>query len=500
VAPQSRNTSGRAVATNALTAYVTLAVGSLAGFLTTPILLRSLGVVRFGTWSLLVAAAAYIGLLEVGLSSATSNRIAAIESDGAGAVRDVLCASQALFSIVAILALIVTGIASIFVPSVFHVASSGTGQAALAFLWLGSAQAIGALVSVFSALFVGTGRMYLLNLGGAAIATATTAAQAVVALTGGGIADLGVVQFIGTAASWLYFRQRSRRVFSDITISIRSVRRSIARRLLSLGSKNAVSYIAGTLAFGSDLAVIGVLLSPKAAAAYAVALSGYTFLQRLSTVAVGAIAPSHAHHAGNAGPAERFELLRVSLLVTLIPTVLGGLTLGVFAHGLLHLWLGHVPTHSTTVLTIFCVVLLLQAPGVCAFQFLVASELAGEVARLVVLSSTTNLSASVALTATVGVAGPVLGSLCAIALFDAVLLPRRACRALNDSYWRLLRLTCRPLVLPTLLLTITLAIGRLLVSGGPAILLVAGLATVVYSAALWSTPSVRDLRRRTLRR
>jgi len=462
----------------------------------TPLLLRSLGTVKFGTYSLLGAAAGYLSLLELGLGTAAITRIATAEVEGPEALTDVTSTAGVMFTCVGLGAILVSAAVSVLIPSLFSIPHSLSRQATIAFLFIGAAQGVASMVVAFSSFLLGTGRMYQLNLVGFATSTAISVATVALAVAGASLSVLGAVQFVGAFVMLIALRSTTRRAFPGIRPRWRRARRATMRRMLSLGWRNALSSVAGILAFGSDLVLVGLLLTPRAVAAYAIALKGYGFISRFTNSATGAIGPSHSHQAALGDTARRFEMFCMTLLLTLTLAVVASLTVGFYAHGLLHLWLGRVPGKSAAIVTIFCAVLVLQAPGFTAASLLINSERASDVMRITLASASLNVITSVLMTIEAGVIGPALGSLVAVTLIDLVFFPRKVCRILEQPYSLMFKLAVRPLLVPTCALLIALALGRVLASSGVIILpLIAG-AIAVYAVVLWHTPATRQLRGR----
>lgn len=491
--PISLNARLRTVARNAVSGYITLFLGALVGFVVTPILLHSLGTVAYGTWSLVLAASGYLSLLELGVGLASITRIAANEPEGVGAISRIASSSLVLFSGVALAATLLAAVGSIFLPRLFSVPHHLVGEARVAFFLGGLAQALASLTGAFSAFLLGTGRMYLVNFSGAAVAAAVSLGQAGLALLGAGIAQLAIVQVIGAVLTLTVFRFQVRRSLPSLAMSLRGGDREERRALLSLGWRNALISIASIFAFGSDLVLVGLLLSPKAAAAYAIGLRGYTFVQRLSAGATNAVGPTHAYAAASASNARRFDLFCAALAVALIFAIVLGLTVAVYAHALLELWLGRFPSGAVLVVTILCVVLILQTPGSNAATLLISSQRSDIAMPIIVLSAGLNVLASIVATIKLGVPGPAVGSLIAVAVFDAIYFPRRACAVLGQPFRLLVTRVVRPLLVPAAVLAGLLAMGRVLVPKGPFVLLICAAAAVVYGVVVWFNPGLRKL-------
>lgn len=494
-ASASLNAQPRAVARNALSGYATLMLGALVGFIVTPIMLRELGVSGFGVWALALGAVGYLGLLEVGLGIATTTRIAAVESQGYEAVSRVLSTSVTLCLGVVVVGLCATaGLVWIF-PSVFDVPDSLRNEARVTACVLGAGQCVMFVVNAYSAALLGTGRMYLVNLRGVLISSAVSATQAGVLIAGGGLEAIAVLQAAGSAITLIVFRAQVHRRLPGVRVSPRLADRRIGRQLLSLSWRNSLASLAGLVAFGSDVVLVGLLLNPVAAAAYAVALRGYTLLQRIANGVASAVAPSHAHAATHASNERRFRIYTLSASISTAFALLGGITVGVYADALLELWLGDVPSDSAGVLLVLCVVLALQMPGVSGYHLLLGSERAGDLVKITVPAAGVNLAASIVFTLSFGTIGPALGTLLAVVIFDVIVLPRKICRMLGRSHRDVVRDVVLPLAPATAALTLVLGVGVTTVPSGPVVLAVCAVGAAAFLGCWARTSTGRDVRR-----
>lgn len=476
----SLNTNPWAVARNAASGYVTLLLGGALGLVITPVLLHHLGAPAFGAWSLVLGTAGYLGLLELGLGTATITRVAATEPLGEASLSTVLSSSLALFSGLSLVGIGVSlGLAAAF-PVIFHVPVALRANARLAMLLVGTWQSLYLIVAVFAGCLLGTGRMYLVNFYGFAVSTAVSVVQLGALLLGGRLVALAVIQLLGAFAAIVVYQRRVRRAFPTLKIALGKASAATVRLLLHLGSRNAVASLASTLAFGSDVVLVGVLLNPTAAAAYAIGLKGYALLERLTTGVLGAIGPSQAHAAKHASSERRFDLFALSIGTSLPLALCGACCVGLFASPLLHLWLGRVPPHAATVLIVLCAVLVIRTPGFAAYSLLLNSELAREIVTPTLVASATNVAASIVLTILLGTPGPALGSLVAVLVFDAFYFPIRVSQLLGHPYRVLVKRAMLPFALPTVSMVGLLVVSRAWVSRGPVILAVLAAGAVLF--------------------
>ncbi len=496
--PRSLNARVGAVAKNVASGYVTLFIGAILGLVVTPILLHHLGASGFGTWSLVLATGGYLGLLELGLGTATTTRVAALETQGPQVLARVVSTSLTMFAGVAAVGLLITVLISILFPTLFSVAPHLAMQARLAFLLIGSWQCTLAVIGVYSAFLIGTGRMYLVNLRGFGISVGVSLAQAGAAIAGARLIPLAAIQLAGGLLTLAVFRIEVSRHLPGQKLTPRSFDRATARYLLALGWRNSVSGFAGALAFGSDLVLVGLLLNPTAAAGFAVAQRVSNFMSRLTSGVVGASGPSHAHAAHNTTDERRFDLYCLVLSLTLVLATPMTVVVATFRRPLLHLWLGRFPSDAAAVVLVLAIVLLLQAPGLNASIILTNSERAREVMRVTLVAALVNVVASIVLTLTIGVVGPALGSLTAVVIFDFVYFPIRLCRILEQPYARLLRRVAVPLVIPLVVVVAVAAAGEAVGPHGISALIASAIAGLAFCVAVWFTSLGRDLRRTLL--
>ena len=490
----SLNASVRAVAKNALSSYLTLALGALLGFVLTPVLLHELGTEGFGTWALILAAANYLVLLEAGLGTATITRTAASESEGPAALSAVLSSSFVLFAIVGVAGVLATALLTVVFPILFEIPSGLRIEVRIGMFLVGTSTCILLVASVYSAALLGTGRMHIVNLKGFAVTALASIVQLVVLLSGGGIVEIALVQVAGACALWLVLRRAVLRALRGVQIAAGLADRQVMGRLLSLGWRNAVTSVAGLLAFGSDVLLVGLLLDPTAAAAYAVAFRAYVLLQRLATGVNGAVGPAHAHAAKAGTSQRRFRIYCIGLQISLAIALLGACVVGVYSEPLLELWLTDVPAESAAVLVVLCFTLVLQMPGAQAATLLLNSERVSELMKVTLAAAACNVAFSIALTLALGTLGPALGSLLVVAIVDAMLLPWVVCRMLHQPFAAFLSRGVVPLLPAAAVLGAVLGGGRAVVAEGPGILGVIALAAAAFSMVWWWSGSGREVR------
>jgi O-antigen/teichoic acid export membrane protein len=457
----SANADNSLVARNAFAGYLAWVVNLGIGLVVTPILLRRLGVEGFGVWTLSVAIAGYVGLIELGLGVATVRRVAA-----ALAVSDNLAASiaaasaRALYSMLAALGMpLLAGL--VLIPRL--VSATGHTHAAqmrLAVLILGVGSLLSLAASIYPTLAVAAGRVDIGMAIGVASRLIMTAAQIAVVLTTRNIVALALVTAAGGVFGTLAVRQATRRLLPEVETKLALARRETALQLLSSGWRNAASIVAAAVALQSDTIVVGAVLGAAAVATYGVAARAAAVAIDLANRPTDVLVPTFAH-AGALGDRRRIRnALTESIFLSRTVLVAALIVFVAFGQTLLKLWLGKVPGNANTVLVILVLSAIVAAPGHSCFVFLSGI---GRLNYLLVgfsLAAVANLGVSILLTWQLGVVGPALGTLAAWTVWELLLLPRYVGRLLDMPWHQLSAAGVRVLAVPAFVASMTALLLR----------------------------------------
>src|SRR4051812_6416075 len=82
VGGRNENRSARAISRNATLGLLTFFSGSLTGLIATPLLFSHMGQRAFGLWVFLLGLVGYVGIIELGVGTATWRGIAAAQARG----------------------------------------------------------------------------------------------------------------------------------------------------------------------------------------------------------------------------------------------------------------------------------------------------------------------------------------------------------------------------------------------------------------------------------
>jgi O-antigen/teichoic acid export membrane protein len=342
---------GRRIAVNAAAAFGNQIAMAALGLLATAVLVRTLGIVRFGAWGLVAASAAWAGMLDLGLGLAAVRRVATChaagdDAGGARAAGAALLVSLALGLMggAAVWLLAAPAAAWFNVPEPFRpefVAALRIAAAGAALTPAGTV--LGAVPTAFQRLdalikveFAATGLTLL--------------AQTAAAALGGGLVVLAGLFAAGRAAN-LALRWN---------LALRSLPglrpRWVAwgafwRDLGGFGALKVVHQLSSQAVLYLDRFLVGFFLDVRAVAYYTVAMDLAQRLLLVPSNLGGAFYPAACAAAGNKAELARLysSTSRAVALLTFAPAVV----LFGFAGPLLEVWVGgEFAAHSAGLLRV----------------------------------------------------------------------------------------------------------------------------------------------------
>jgi O-antigen/teichoic acid export membrane protein len=466
--PQSANRDTRQVARNAAASYVTLVAQIASGLIVTPLLFRSLGTAAFGTWSLLVSLVGYLGLLELGIGTATLRLVAVRSGEAAsGEIDDVLGSSRSLYIPVVALTALATAVIATVVVELPGASGTTAFDARVAFIALATGQMFALIMNVYPAYIYGTGRADVLYGVGTVFTVVLSASQAVTVLLDADVKLLATVTAGLTVVNAWMLSRLARKLLGGYRVRRRDGSKATRRHIFRFGLQNAGVGLVASLSQQFDIFIIGALKPAGVVGAYAVASRVAVFAKNLATRASDVLVPTFAD-GGVQQDADRQHLLfteaTIFASVALAPLFI---LAACFGEPLLKLWLGSVPAGSTTVLVILLGTATVQAIGHVGFVYFNGL---GELSLFVKLGSViaiANFAGSIAATVAIGIAGPALASLAATVLFDTTVVPRAAAARMGRRPDELYRPLLEVVVPPTLIGALVGLLSREILPASP---------------------------------
>jgi O-antigen/teichoic acid export membrane protein len=452
----SANADNSLVARNAFAGYLAWIANLGIGLVVTPILLHHLGVEGFGVWTLSVTISGYVGMVELGLGVATVRQIAAALAVGDRLGASVVAASaRALYALLGLVGMVLLAGLVMIPRLIAFTGRAHSGQMRLAVLILGFGYLLSLATSIYPTLAVAAGRGDIGVAVGLTSRLLMTAAQIAVVLVSANIVALSLVTAAGGVCGTLAVRYVTRHVLRDIEVRLALASRRTARQLLASGWRNAAIVVAAAVALQSDVIIVGAVIGAAAVTTYGIAVRAASVAIDLATRPTDVLVPTFAH-AGALDDHKRItNALSESILLARAVLVGALIAFVFFGDSLLKLWLGKVPGNANTVLVILALGAVLSAPGHSCFVLLSGIGRLNYLLAGASLAAVGNLGLSILLTWQLGVVGPALGTLVAVAIWDLLLLPRYVGQFLNVPWHSISAAGVRVLAVPALAASVT---------------------------------------------
>jgi O-antigen/teichoic acid export membrane protein len=422
----------REIIKNVGSSWFSLGVNILVGVFLSPFILHRLGNTVYGAWVLVFSVTGYYGLFDLGIRSSIIRYVSTYtaKNDNEGLCR-LVNTSLAGYSAIGVLALLLTGVVSLYVDSIFRMPASFVPTARWLFLIVGASVALSFPTGVFGGILEGLGQFYVVNVTN--LATSLVRAALIVwALTHGyGLLTLAMIT---VALPFLSSAVRAAIVLRVLPLRFgwKYVNRSSLREIAQYSSVSFILMIAYKLRFKTDELILSAFLSVAAVTFFSIGdrLVDYTFevVTDLAQIFVPMSGQSDAK-----GDMDRLRKIflagnRACALVVLPITA----TLIILGKSVITVWVGaaYVTAGYPVMLTLLIpsTVILAQAASPRILYGMARHQ---SLAWVTGMEAIANLFLSILLIRPFGVVGDALGTaipLCCTGLF---FMPRHLCRVLN---------------------------------------------------------------------
>jgi len=249
---------------NVGSSWFALAVNVVVGIFLSPYILHRLGDVAFGLWILIFSLTGYYGLFDLGIRSSIVRYVANYTATNEQEELNRLV-NTAMFSYsgIAVVAIIVTLIATYYVNSIFRIPGGSVATARWLLLMVGVSVSLGFPLGVFGGILEGLQRFYLLNFTSVS-STLLRSVLIVVALQHG--RGLLTLAFITVCFPLLNQLVNAFAVFRHMRLRLdpQYVNRPTLRKIASYSGTTFLIIVAGRLRFKTDALVIGTFMSAAA--------------------------------------------------------------------------------------------------------------------------------------------------------------------------------------------------------------------------------------------
>lgn len=409
-------TRGGRIAAAASSGAVARAWSSLLTLVSLPLAVRYLGAERFGVWATIASTVVFLNLLDLGVASTLTNRIAQAYANG-----DKRQAVRYTTNALAVTASVALAGGLVFAAAwprvdwiaLFNVSASVprsqvNGTVAVA----GALMLLGLPAALVNRIFAGYQEVHrsnvlvavgaVANLLGLIAGIAMRVSMPVLFVMSVGCVTL--CNFVALIATVLWYKPWLRPRFS-------LVETSIARALLSSGSGFFLIQIAGAVVFSSDNLVVGHYLGAAQVTPYAVSWRLVGFTAILQSLVFPALWPAYAEAYARRDFVWMRQAFRLALRATLALNLVCAVGLILFGKTAIRWWAGTAAVPSSSLLAAMALWGVISGFMTVESCLLAAVERTREQGILSVVAAAVNLALSVVLVQRIGAVGVIAGTI-----------------------------------------------------------------------------------------
>lgn len=323
--------------------WMSRAVTFFIAFFVTPIVVTSLGETMYGIWAIIMAAAGYYGLADLGLRAASVKYISEfLATRNADAVNGVVWTSFVCYTVLAQVVMVAASIIAWYFPVLFKGIPSGhLDDIRIAVVLTGLTVAIRLITHVFDAALDALKRFDLTNY----ISMASSIAQALLIIWVVRHAQSFTNMALVSVAVCV-LAQATRLIFAialmkrDIEFGFCKPNMMSAQLIFGFGFFNVIRNLAGMLASSSGSVIIGMVIGPTQVAFYAIAES---LVQKIGMVTRGfnsVLIPVSSELKARKQTSEIMRASFVTARVLLTVSLFISLMFAVAGESFLRLWVG----------------------------------------------------------------------------------------------------------------------------------------------------------------
>src|SRR5262245_46295138 len=418
---ESENLGSRIVG-NVLMNWVAFGITILAGFLTSPFLVRHLGDSVYGVWILIGSLAGYLGVLDFGVTPSTVKYVAEYRARGdQESINRVVNGALVIFSVAGCISLGISLLVAVSFNRIFGSPLSAPGAAAVVVM-----AGVNLAVTFPASVFVGVIRGYQRYDVDSAITSVAIVLRSVVIvwliLNGHGILALATVTFVSDFIRLICLIRFAYWLNPEIRIHRKYLDSGEFRRVFGFSLYAFLIVVSRQLLFFTDSIVIGLFLSTSMVTFYFIASRLVQYLRLMVTEMVGVLMPTTSDLGAREDHAGIARLLIVStryMLLIALPVAAVFLTLG---RAFIALWMGSGYSASFVVLVILTIGMLAHFMEMPAHTVLLGICKHRVVAFLTLIQGLANIMLSIVLVRRLGVIGVALGTMIPMVLLTGVAL------------------------------------------------------------------------------
>lgn len=472
---------------------------ALLGIVTTPYIVRTLGVDIYGIYVIVSVVLGYFSFLDFGLGPAITKYVA--EFHGAGNERGVTRILQTAFAAYVVLgtagAIVIAGVTTLLVDHVLTLSPADVDVAHVAFY----IAALGFLVNLpgntFSIVPVALQRFDVVVLRTVIFGTASTAGTIAVLALGYGLPAVLIVNLVASVLTTVSFFLKARDLLPRTSFWPHLHRKEL-RLLMGFGLLKASQKITTQAVFQLDRLIVGAFAPIAAVAYYAVPLSlSQRIVKLVGNVGI-AVYPAASALSGQRDDRRIEELYMRAMKLTVLIALPTSSIMFIYAHEIMRYWLSaEFERNSSVVLMVLAVANLFYAFTSVPAVTLDATGRVRAGTLFSLFAAATNVAFLLALVPRIGFQGAAWAVLANSAIQVPLLLYYTHARVVSFSFARLVRFSLGKPLLAAALLWPVMVWSRNLVSDVATLALVC-LATPLAYFGLTFVLGTYDQRDRSL--
>ena len=429
---------------NALSNYASSIVALAIALVTTPVLVRGLGMTEWGIWVLVGATVQYFDLLRFGFARGTVKWVAegaALEDDDL--LRRTLATAFFILLIPALVLLALVPAIAVVFPVLFDVPPGLQTAAMVAVVLVGFDLAVAMPADTFGGALIGVQRYDLLNLTVIATAIAQAVGWIAVVVLGGGIVWLGIVTLTLSLASHVARYVLAKRLLPSMRLRPKYFDRSLVKPFISLSGWIAVADLCAVIIMRIDTIVVGVIVGVPEAGVYAVGQKLSMLVSRFTNPAIAMYFP---HAATLFARGDRSGLRATLYAGTRLAVGIAApltIALGFLALPLIDAWVGTGYDEAALVVVFLSLTALAGSTTETGVYILRGTGDVRRPALFAICEASLNFTLSIILGLRMGLQGVALGTLIGAATTHLLLFLPYICRRLlvpiASLAWALLR-------------------------------------------------------------
>lgn len=268
----------------AVLSYISIFLTFAVGLIYTPILIRWLGQSDYGLYSIVLAFASYLSLMDMGVGNAIVRYIARNKAIGDSKKEsDLVGQFIKFFLAISVLTLVIGFIICIKVPDIFQnsIANSDIKTAQIMIIVLTINFALSFPLNVYSAVLQAYERFVFLKLSSIIRIVVVPILTLIVLKLGGHLISMTVITSIVNITILLIGYLYCKKVI-EIKVTFSPIERDLKKEIFIYASMIFLTSIADKIYWQTDQILLGILENPKVVAVYAVAIQFIMIFMSLS--------------------------------------------------------------------------------------------------------------------------------------------------------------------------------------------------------------------------